>query len=292
MKITDEYPSRNDDGLPIEGVHAWAEEKYRLVQQYSALFCKAMKGKWQSLVYIDLFSGPGRSKIDNKRIIDAIPLLVAAEQPKYDKYIFCDVDKDKCAALQQRLEQQALVKTFEVLNGDANLITRDILSLIPPHNKQHTVLGFCFVDPYRIENLKFTTIQVLSEKFIDFLVLIPTGMDANRNMAHYFKPGNKKLDEFLGTSNWRTDWPDVEQGNTPREMFIAQQFSKSMQRLGYIDPGLENMKLIRSVEKNLPLYRLALYSRHELGKKFWQDTIEYTQPQRNLDFYHGNEFTY
>lgn len=284
MKITDEYPSKDDDGLPLEDVHPWAEEKYRLVQQYSALFCKAMKGKWGSLVYIDLFSGPGRSKIDSRRIIDAIPLIVIADEHAYDKYIFCDVASDKCDALRQRIAKQTITKNCEVLNGDANLITPDILRLIPPHSRQHKVLGFCFVDPYRVENLKFNTIKALSERFIDFLVLIPTGMDANRNMSQYVKPQNTKLDEFLGTSGWRAGWTEIKQASTSREMFIAQQFSKSMQRIGYIDPGPENMKLIRSVEKNLPLYRLALYSRHELGKKFWRDTIEYTQPQRNLGF--------
>lgn len=282
MKITDEYPSKDDDGLPFEDVHAWVEEKYRLVQHYSALFCKSMKGKWGSLVYIDLFSGPGRSRIDNKRIIDAIPLLVIAEEPAYDKYIFCDVDPKKCAALKQRITKQTSAKNFEVLNGNANLITQEIIRLIPPYSKQHKVLGFCFVDPYKIENLKFDTIKMLSKRFMDFLVLIPSGMDANRNMAQYIKPKNKKLDEFLGTSDWRMDWTKAESTNTSREIFIAHQFSKSMQHLGYFDPGAENMRLVRSVKKNLPLYRLAGYSRHELGKKFWQDTIKYTDPQGDL----------
>lgn len=283
MKITDDYPPKSDDGLLVEDVHAWAEEKYRLVQHYSSLFCKSMRRKWESLVYIDLFSGPGRSRIDHKRIIDAVPLLVTNTDCLYDKYIFCDVSVEKCDALKQRIERQAITTNFEILNGDANVVSQDILRLIPPHNRQHRVLGFCFIDPYKIANLQFETIRTLSNRFIDFLVLIPTGMDANRNESQYTKPKNKKLDVFLGASDWRREWRIAKAQGESFEPFVAKQFSKNMQRLGYLDPGFENMKPVMSVEKNLLLYRLALYSKHPLGTKFWKDTVEYTQLQRRLD---------
>ncbi len=44
-----------DDGLMTPEVGDYAEEKYRLIGLYAELFAKAMKGKWDSRVYIDLY---------------------------------------------------------------------------------------------------------------------------------------------------------------------------------------------------------------------------------------------
>lgn len=282
MDVSDLFPSRQDDGLLVEEVRSWSEEKYHLVQHYTSLFCKSMKGKWQCLVYIDLYAGPGRSKIDGKRVIDAPPILAINSGFLFNKYIFNDVSTEKYEALEKRLEQYKDKTEICVLNGDSNLITENVLHQIPQHSRTNKVLGFCFLDPYKVENLKFETIRTLSSKFIDFLVLIPTGMDVNRNAAIYEKSENKKLDEFIGNDEWRKEWNNLKKSRNNFGDFVAGQFSKSMEKLGYINPGVENMKLIRSDEKNLPLYRLALYSRHKLGSKFWKETVKYTNPQSDM----------
>ena len=282
MDVTDGFPSKDDDGLLYEEVRAWSEEKYHLVQHYTSLFCRSMSGKWQSLVYIDLFSGPGRSRIDNKRIIDAPPLLALNSEYSFDKYIFSDISKDKCSSLEKRISTLSNANITNILNGDVNLITDQILNLMPRYRSDYKVLGFCFVDPYRIENLKFETIRKLADRYIDFLVLIPTDIDANRNAITYEKITNTKLDEFLGRSDWRDDWHIAKLNNEHFGIFVANQFTKSMKQLRYIDPKIENMKLIRSDDKNLPLYRLALYSRHKLGGKFWKESVKYTNPQSDM----------
>ncbi len=68
------------------------------------------------------------------------------------------------------------------------------------------------------------------------------------------------------------------------ENFVVEEFGRSMQKLGYIDPGVKEALLIRSDEKNLPLYRLALYSKHKLGPKFWKETKKYSDPQTGFRF--------
>src|SRR5947209_14888854 len=74
--MTSKLPELEDDGLVTPEVNAWSEEKYRLVGTYSTLFAKAMKGKWSSRVYIDLFSGAGRARIKGtNRIIPASPMM-------------------------------------------------------------------------------------------------------------------------------------------------------------------------------------------------------------------------
>jgi len=38
---------------------------------------------------------------------------------------------------------------------------------------------------------------------VDFLITLALGMDANRNYEHYIKEGASKIDDFLGSGNWR-----------------------------------------------------------------------------------------
>ena len=90
--------------------------------------------------------------------------------------------------------------------------------------------------------------------------------------------------DFLGNSDWRFRWDVEESKGTSFEQFVVTEFGRSMETLGYIDPGLQNVAAIRSQEKNLLLYRLALYSRHKLGTKFWEETQKYTNPQVGWDF--------
>ena len=44
------------------------------------------------------------------------------------------------------------------------------------------------------------------------------------------------------------------------------------------------MKPIRLAEKNVLLYRLAFFSRSELGQQFWEQARKYTEPQGSFSF--------
>jgi len=66
------------------------------------------------------------------------------------------------------------------------------------------------------------------------------------------------------------------------ERFIVDQYGRAMESLGFLSPGFEDTRLVRSDEKNLLLYRLVLYSRHPLGKEFWQQVKKYSQSQQKM----------
>jgi three-Cys-motif partner protein len=142
-------------------------------------------------------------------------------------------------------------------------------------------LVFCFVDPYKVDNLRFGTLANLASVHrVDFLVLIPTGMDVNRNPATYSQPPDTRIADFVGSADWRTRWnprnPHVNFGD-----FVANEFGLSMKAIGYRYDGLASTKTIVN-DKNAPLYRLAFFSRHPLGAKFWDECKKYTNPQRAL----------
>ncbi|MCL4477063.1 MAG: three-Cys-motif partner protein TcmP [Nitrospirae bacterium] len=279
----EEISAIEDDGLISPEIGSWGEEKYRHVALYSSLFAKSMRRKWECLVYIDLFSGAGRARIrGTNRIVNSSPLLVLGLPDKFDRYIFCEKERKKYEALKKRIKREFPDADSHYVEGDANQRFDEILAKMPDFRKSFRVLAFCFADPYALSNLKFETIRQLSARYMDFLVLIPSGMEANRFVTKYTKVLNSPVDLFLGSSEWRAAWREAQKNKTPFEQFIVKEFGKSMESLGYIDSGLDLAVPIRSDDRNLLLYRLALYSRHELGKEFWKQAKKYSKAQTEL----------
>lgn len=116
---------------------------------------------------------------------------------------------------------------------------------------------------------------------MDFFILLAVQMDANRNRAIYTAEGSNKLDEFLGNPEWREEWRERErQGGDFRE-FLLEQYVWKMQRIGYVETRRSEMYEMRT-ERNLSIYYLAFFSKHELGKKFWKQVLKYNEPQTSL----------
>jgi len=264
-------------------IGSWGEEKYHLVRNYAQMFAKSMKDKWQCRVYIDLFAGAGRAKIKGTgKIVDGSPLIALSIDDPFDRYIFCEENAKNIDALSKRVKAHYPSLDTHFVPGDANDSVDEILSLIPQYSSTYNVLGFCFVDPFKIDNLKFNTLRRLSAKYMDFLVLIPTGMDARRNVSYYMKYNSRHVEKFTGRLNWRDEWPQAEMRGENFGLFFIKQFCTSMADIGYKYTTAEDSVEIRSTEKNLPLYRLAFFSKHPLAHKFWGDVKKYSTPQLNL----------
>jgi hypothetical protein len=113
-------------------------------------------------------------------------------------------------------------------------------------------------------------------------VLIPAYMDAHRNLDNYVKPSSTRIERFLGLPNWRDLWSRAQGRPMKFGSFIVEQFGMQMKRLRYSYEGLHETVLIRDPTRNLALYRLAFFSRHPLGVKFWKEACKYTRRQLGL----------
>lgn len=279
-------PACEADGLYIEPVGAWAEEKYRLFAIYADLFTRSMRSKWDQLVYIDLFAGAGYSRIDGTgRIVPAAAILSAQLEVPFDRYVFCDADPTKLDALRTRIEGAERRVDARYILGDVNEHLGDLVVNLPIPSATNKVLSFCFIDPYCCKSFRFGTILPLAQRFVDFFVLIPSYMDANRNLGRYEQPGNATIAEFLGDEEWREQWRAESHRWQTFGSFVADKFGRQMKTLGYIYDGLEqNTYLVRNTQKNSPIYRLALFSRHPLGKKFWKQAEKYASEQTAFAF--------
>jgi three-Cys-motif partner protein len=271
-------PHLEDDGLFTPEVGSWAEEKYRHLRNYAEIFTTSMKGKWDHRVYIDLFAGAGRSRIEeNGIIVPASPILALELPRKFDKYLFCERDEEKISALEARVVRSDPNVNVTYVAHDVNTNVRELLSAIPGGK----VLTFCFADPYRIADLRFDTLRVLSSRYVDFLVLLPSFMDVNRNAPTYLAQGNEALDGFLGSADWRQEWKKAETEGEKLGQFFVNRFGGEMKKMGYLYPDVTEAKLVRGPQ-NIPLYHLAFFSRHPLGAKFWKQAKEYGSDQRSL----------
>ncbi len=165
---------------------------------------------------------------------------------------------------------------------DSNTAVDDVLAAIPAASRSFKVLSFCFVDPFGLHNLDFETIRRLSVRFVDFLVLIPSYMDARRNLAVYLRPEDTTIERFLGLPDWRSRWQSQSRASINFGAFVADQFGEQMKTLRYGYSGLADTVLVKYPQKNVALYRLAFFSRNPLGEKFWLQARKYADDQLPL----------
>lgn len=268
-------PHLEDDGLIVHEVAAYAEKKYKLVWYFTDIFASSMKNKWPNRVYIDLFAGPGRSRFkETEIIVPASPMLALNITVPFSKYIFCENDELKMTALETRAKE-ICDKNVVFIKGDINKNIDKVLAEVP-----YDSLSFCFIDPYNLKDFNFQIVHKLAIKKMDFLILIPSFMDAHRNVPYYFDPSNEVLSNFTGDPNWRGTWGIKEREGKNFGAFVAETFTTRMNKLGFLTE-LDDIELILS-STNSPLYHLAFFSKSKVGMKFWKEARKYSSAQGDL----------
>jgi three-Cys-motif partner protein len=199
-----------------------------LIALYAELFSTGMKHKWGQRVYIDLYAGAGYSRIEGtRRFLKGSPLIALTVPNPFDKYIFCEEREDLLAGLKARVQRIAPGTNASYIRGDCDVEVERICQEIPKASASNKVLSLCLVDPFDF-GLKFRTLQRLSDFFMDFIVLLAIGMDANRNYDHYVDGNSTKIDEALGNAQWRERWKEGGSSRRDFRPFLASEFSRSM----------------------------------------------------------------
>jgi three-Cys-motif partner protein len=269
-----------DDGLIKNPARIWTEKKYKLLGGYCDIFTRAMRRGWEELVYIDLYSGSGLSKIEeSQKILKASPLIALSIPTPFNTYIFCDENEEFIDALKTRTDSEFPDKKVHYILGDSNTVIEEIRSKIPKHSKNNRVLSFCFADPYEL-NLHFETIRKLTNnKLIDLLILQAYYMDANRNFNNYLNENNSKIGFYLDDPSWREEFNNRNLTQNDFVSYLAQKYEINMKSINYLSPRRDRIQIPL---KNVPLYYLEFYSKHEKGKDFYQKVQYYADDQ--LDF--------
>jgi three-Cys-motif partner protein len=266
-----------DDGLLIPTVGSWTEDKFDLVRLYCQIFSSAMKNKW-TRIYVDLYAGAGLCRIEGRsQILFGSPLIALSVDAPFDNYIFCESEPERFSVLKARIERgYSQYKTHLVLGKFEEHID-EICSLIPTKS-----LALCFVDPFDCD-FDFHGLEKIanSAQGVDFVCLLALQMDAKRNVQNYLQP-NSKIDRMLGNTEWRDRWRDRRNLHEDFAEFLAAEFAESMASVGYLKTPLHQMREVRTHDKKLPLYYLAMFSKHQTAFKLWAQVLKYSIPQRNL----------
>ncbi len=271
------------DGLPVRCVGEWSKHKYYYLGRYVDAFTTAMQGKWKGgLCYIDLFSGPGKSRIrETGREIDASPLISLQTKSHFSQYIFVDSDETCVNALRQRVSR--FPNLIHPIRADCNKDISAIMNEIPSGS-----LSLAFADPTGLD-LHFQTLQRLTEeRKVDLIIIYPEGMALKRNIPKWVRSKKQNaLDLWMGDNGWKEVYESTlkQFGYEEAVRAILAYYREKLKDLDYQKAKSGEQILVRSSTRKLRLYQLLFASKHPLGYELWAKiaAIESTG-QRRLPF--------
>lgn len=266
----------DEDGLPLDTVGLWAKEKHERLRKYVDI-SRATRRKWIQrsgcATYIDLFCGTGRAVIrGTNEKIDGSPLVAfksaRAGKVPFSELHIADVSEESCHAAERRLRAAGAVPTAHV--GEAEKTAGEIAERLNPHG-----LHFVFLDPYNLEALSFSVIEIFSRfKYIDILIHV-SAQDLQRNLDAYSKSTDGPLDRFA--PGWRAEVDLKQSKSATRAAYIAYWTAK-MESLG-LPPA--RYELVSGTTKNQRLYWLVFVSHSSFAAGLW-DKIRNVSGQGEL----------
>lgn len=265
-----------DDGLPMR-THGgqWTYDKLYYLNAYLDRFIVSMRSKnWRSIHYIDLFSGPGRNRLPDGRLLLGSPLLALSQKHPFDRYFFADLEQANIDALQKRCA--AFPNEYSKISfytGDANQVVNQVVQVInridkPITDKWHS-LNLAFLDPEGLE-LHWSTVEQLAALRTDMIIYYPQMGITREAPLEIDQPPLTKIDLFFGDTGWR----EIYRKNQRREVTwlhraLLDYYKQKLSAFGYLYDPLPEPVFTNA--KDAPLYRLLFVCKHPLGNKFWAD---------------------
>jgi three-Cys-motif partner protein len=260
----------DDDGLPREIVGPWVREKHARLERYVSIsrgprrkFIGAGKA---GATFIDLYSGPGRARIDDTQtVIDGSPLVAWRTSDEtgsaFTAVHIADAEPVLVDACHRRLEKAKAPVSSEA--GLATATVDRVISRLNPYG-----LHFAFLDPYNLAAIPFEVIRKLAAiKRMDILVHVSV-QDLQRNLPNYMRQKQSPLDDFA--PGWREQIDDTQDQHLIRAKVLAH-----WRRL-LADQGMTTAEAAELVTgpKNQRLYWLAFAARHSRALYFWEQIRE------------------
>ena len=254
---------QGDDGLIVEEVGSWADEKIKLVTDY-VFAAGGARQKYQETgaAYIELFCGPGRSVIRRtKRYIDGS--VVAAfkrslESPgRFTSIYVSDVKDELLDAATRRLTE--LGAPVRPVPGPANAAVSKIVQSLDPYG-----LHLAFLDPHNLGALSFDLFEQLAKlKRVDIIAHVSLH-DMQRNADLYTSEEQDEFDRFA--PGWRKK-ARTDMNQKAFRAALIKYWAVQVRGLGL--PQAEHWELIRS-DQGQRLYWLILLARHKLAHGLWE----------------------
>jgi three-Cys-motif partner protein len=267
------------DGLDARVVGRWVKRKVHHVDRFGSIFGTAMKNKWASRGYVELFAGPGLSKIrgTSEFIVGSARRAIGSD---FTHYAFVDLDPRATRALDARLRNDGVApndgvgKNYQVLTGDCNLMVSNVRKYLPSGS-----LSLVFIDPTAFQIEMHSVIELVKDRRMDLLLTFQVA--ALIRVAALVRADRIKspaVDAFFGTPDWRDVLAGSRQGLPGRLIdFYNLQLTE---RAGYQPGAYKNAVPVKN-SKNVTIYDLVLFSKHPLGAKFWTEAARINELGQN-----------
>lgn len=262
------------DGLALSEVGAWALDKHERLRRYVDAAHGARRQFVGRTTYIDLYCGPGRSRIrGTPDIVDGSPLVAwdagGMYGDQFAEFLLADANPVYLEAASRRLsERGANVRTFP---GEAHEVVDEVIRALDPQG-----LHLAFLDPYNLGDLPFALIKKLfAVKHMDVIVHVSAG-DLARNLSIYMKShGPKHLDRFA--PSWR-DHVNLKAKPEQVRRKVFEYWRSLIKGLGVT--ANDCVEVVEN-SKHADLYWLVFVARHQLAHKLWKAIANVT-PQGRL----------
>lgn len=246
--------------------------KYNIIRKYLNV-CKKFNKIYNNFVYIDTHGGSGRvSYRRGKEWVEGSPLIASRWNPNAPCHIV-EIDPDTYQCL---CKSTSDCKNIHTYHGDCNDLIDMILSTIQKWKK----FVFCFIDPnalvYRspdgstYDQVKAETIKEISD-FPRTEILLNFPLEALLRCAGDFvanpdmergQSNAQRVTTFMGSDSWK-DVP------LDRRNYLELYMDEMLESYPY-----KGAILIRSEEKNLPLYYLIYTTHNKIAAKIMRDIMK------------------
>lgn len=262
-------------GPKNKGVGAWVpQDKHRLMCDYLHASRYAWK-KWPERIFIDPFCGPGRIQVEGESFTRDGGAVMAwrtlADEAPFTRMLVGDLDPASALACEQRLRARgALVTSYA---GPAAETIKAMVLDVPKN-----ALCMAYIDPYNLELLSFSIIEILAELKVDLAINFCT-MDLQRNAESEFDPARARFDD--AAPGWREDVDVLSSSKQNVKLAFFRYWCRLVQGLGF-----EHSREMPLVHNNLghPIYRMVFFAKgHDLPNRIWSDIAR--GPNRSLELF-------
>ena len=260
-------PNFQSDGLTITAAEPWFKVKVQVILSYMQAFIMNASPKSDELIFVDLFAGSGLYSVGHQKDVFASASLAAlSSNLPFQKWIFCEVDREQADTLDKRVRKISPQKYIEVFNVREDEIVQTINSTIPTSKPGRRPAVFCLIDPFSL-NFSINTVERLASMGFSFLMPFTFPLNERLDCRHYCDDQAELIKKFLGVNNYERLLGLDSNAHFYRKLVQLYQTSLLVNGL---NSAFSSQKL-ESKMMTLPAYTIGFFSRQFSAQSIQRD---------------------
>ena len=231
------------------------------------------------LLYIG--AGPGQVffEEEDKTGYQGTPLEILDTTDAFQRYIFCEKNKDYAQALKVRIGKFHQDKHTIVVDGNINKTVEKLGPYLPEKIGKSPTAILCIIDMQSFD-LDFETLEMLSSMDAD-LVLVNSYIHTDYyNYNFYLEEEREQLNAYFGSSWAKLAEDSTLESDTSFFMLVVKAYLEKVKRLGYnITSTLHKYNTEDSI---VPYYQIAYCTKGKVLKSVKEHMVQEASKQTSL----------